>query len=251
MSGKEIMETGSGISRRGIYVTLTVVAALIAVFGYLSFEWLFCPFLRSARLYGGGHRQIGAGTPGSVRFWSKRAKRGSRRKVLAEGRHFLNPIQYDVEIVPAVSIPLGKVGIVTAKVGRELPPGEIIAPDRESKGVWRDVLGPGLYRLNPEGYQIEIADAVNIPVGYVGVVTSQTGREPAPGNFAGPGEKGVLKDILQPGLYYLNRYAYQVNVIEIGMNQVTMSAGSNESVVAARTRLNSATTHSAHWKPRR
>lgn len=44
MSGKEIMETGSGISRRGIYVTLTVVAALIAVFGYLSFEWLFCRF---------------------------------------------------------------------------------------------------------------------------------------------------------------------------------------------------------------
>ena len=167
-------------------------------------------------------------------------EKGIRREVLAEGRHFLNPIQYDVEIVPAVSIPLGKVGIVTAKVGRELPPGEIIAPDRESKGVWRDVLGPGLYRLNPEGYQIEIADAVNIPVGYVGVVTSQTGREPAPGNFAGPGEKGVLKDILQPGLYYLNRYAYQVNVIEIGMNQVTMSAGSNESVVAARTRLNSA-----------
>ena len=44
MSGKEIMKTRSGISRRGIYVTLTIVAALIAVFGYLSFEWLFCRF---------------------------------------------------------------------------------------------------------------------------------------------------------------------------------------------------------------
>lgn len=239
MSGKEIMETGSGISRRGIYVTLTVVAALIAVFGYLSFEWLFCRFyvppgyMAVVTAKSGREPRVGS-------ILVEEGEKGIRREVLAEGRHFLNPIQYDVEIVPAVSIPLGKVGIVTAKVGRELPPGEIIAPDRESKGVWRDVLGPGLYRLNPEGYQIEIADAVNIPVGYVGVVTSQTGREPAPGNFAGPGEKGVLKDILQPGLYYLNRYAYQVNVIEIGMNQVTMSAGSNESVVAARTRLNSA-----------
>ena len=239
MSGKEIMETGSGISRRGIYVTLTVVAALIAVFGYLSFEWLFCRFYvppgYMAVVTAKSGREPRAGS-----ILVEEGEKGIRREVLAEGRHFLNPIQYDVEIVPAVSIPLGKVGIVTAKVGRELPPGEIIAPDRESKGVWRDVLGPGLYRLNPEGYQIEIADAVNIPVGYVGVVTSQTGSEPAPGNFAGPGEKGVLKDILQPGLYYLNRYAYQVNVIEIGMNQVTMSAGSNESVVAARTRLNSA-----------
>ena len=239
MSGKEIMETRSGISRRGIYVTLTIVAALIAVFGYLSFEWLFCRFYvppgYMAVVTAKSGREPKAGS-----ILVEEGEKGIRREVLAEGRHFLNPIQYDVEIVPAVSIPLGKVGIVTAKVGRELPPGEIIAPDRESKGVWRDVLGPGLYRLNPEGYQIEIADAVNIPVGYVGVVTSQTGSEPAPGNFAGPGEKGVLKDILQPGLYYLNRYAYQVNVIEIGMNQVTMSAGSNESVVAARTRLNSA-----------
>ena len=239
MSGKEIMETRSGISRRGIYVTLTIVAALIAVFGYLSFEWLFCRFYVPPGYMAVVTAKSGR-APRAGSILVEEGEKGIRREVLAEGRHFLNPIQYDVEIVPAVSIPLGKVGIVTAKVGRELPPGEIIAPDRESKGVWRDVLGPGLYRLNPEGYQIEIADAVNIPVGYVGVVTSQTGSEPAPGNFAGPGEKGVLKDILQPGLYYLNRYAYQVNVIEIGMNQVTMSAGSNESVVAARTRLNSA-----------
>ena len=239
MSGKEIREPRSGISRRGMYVTSAVVAALIAAFGYLSFEWLFCRFYVPPGYMAVVTAKSGREPkPGSILV--EEGEKGIRREVLAEGRHFLNPIQYDVEIVPAVSIPLGKVGIVTAKVGRELPPGEIIAPDRDSKGVWRDVLGPGLYRLNPEGYQIEIADAVNIPVGYVGVVTSQTGKEPAPGNFAGPGEKGVLKDILQPGLYYLNRYAYQVNVIEIGMNQVTMAAGSNESVVAARTRLNSA-----------
>ena len=51
----------------------------------------------------------------------------------------------------------------------------------------------------------------------------------------------MLSDILQPGLYYLNRYAYQVNVIEIGMNQVTMAAGSNESMVSTRSRLSNAT----------
>lgn len=77
MSGKEIMETGSGISRRGIYVTLTVVAALIAVFGYLSFEWLFCRFYVPPGYMAVVTAKSGREPPGSVRFWSKRAKRGS------------------------------------------------------------------------------------------------------------------------------------------------------------------------------
>ena len=174
--------------------------------------------------------------PGTILV--ERGEKGIWREVLPEGRHFLNPVKYDVRIVKATEIPLGKIGIVISKVGKELPPGEIIAPDHTSKGVWRDVLGPGLYRLNPEGYTIEIADAINIPAGYVGVVTSQTGSSPKPGEFATIGEKGVLQDVLQPGLYYINRYAYQVNVIEIGMNQVSMTSGNKGgSVFNAKSRL--------------
>ena len=174
--------------------------------------------------------------PGTILV--ERGEKGIWREVLPEGRHFLNPVKYDVRIVKATEIPLGKIGIVISKVGKELPAGEIIAPDHDSKGVWRDVLGPGLYRLNPEGYTIEIADAINIPAGYVGVVTSQTGASPKPGEFATIGEKGVLQDVLQPGLYYINRYAYQVNVIEIGMNQVSMTSGNKGgSVFNAKSRL--------------
>jgi len=176
-----------------------------------------------------------APAPGTILV--ERGEKGIWREVLSEGRHFLNPVEYDVRIVPATVIPLGQVGIVTSKVGKELPPGEIIAPDHESKGIWRDALGPGVYRMNPEGYSIELRDAINIPAGYVGVITSQTGKVPAPGEFAVPGEKGVLRDILQPGLYYINRYAYQVNVIEIGMNQVTMTAGSDASVFSTKSRM--------------
>ena len=135
--------------------------------------------------------------PGTILV--ERGEKGIWREVLPEGRHFLNPVKYDVRIVKATEIPLGKIGIVISKVGKELPAGEIIAPDHGCKGVWRDVLGPGLYRLNPEGYTIEIADAINIPAGYVGVVTSQTGTSPKPGEFASIGEKGVLQDVLQPG----------------------------------------------------
>ncbi len=161
--------------------------------------------------------------PGTILV--ERGQKGIWAEVLPEGRHFLDPVSYDVKIVNAVNIPLGKVGIVTSKVGKDLSSGDIIAADRSEKGVWRNVLGPGLYRLNPQGYNIDIVDAINIPIGYVGVVTSQTGATAKPGEFASVGEKGVFKDILQPGLYYINTRAYQVNVIEIGMNQVSMTGG--------------------------
>lgn len=177
MSGKEIMETGSGISRRGIYVTLTVVAALIAVFGYLSFEWLFCRFYVPPGLYGGGHRQIGAGTPRVGSILVEEGEKGIRREVLAEGRHFLNPIQYDVEIVPAVSIPLGNGRHRDRQSRPRTASGRDHRPRPRKQGRMARCARPRpLPAESRRGYQIEIADAVNIPVGYVGVVTSQTGR---------------------------------------------------------------------------
>ena len=134
-------------------VTAVAVLGFIALAVYLVYLWGFCRFYVPA-----GHMAVvtaksgKAPAPGTILV--ERGEKGIWREVLPEGRHFLDPVQYDVKIVPAVSIPLGKVGIVTAKVGKELAPGEIIAPDRESKGVWRDVLGPGVYRLNPEGYSV-------------------------------------------------------------------------------------------------
>lgn len=212
------------------------IAALIII-AVGIYIWFFCRFYVPA-----GHMAVvtakSGKTPAEGTILVERGEKGIWKEVLAEGRHFLDPLYYDYKIVPAVEIPLGKVGIVTSKVGRELPPGEIIAADHNSKGIWKDPLGPGIYRLNPEGYQVEIIDAINIPSGYVGVVTSQTGATPAPGEFAGPGEKGVYRDILQPGLYYVNPYAHQVNVIEIGMNQVTMAGGDKAvSVFSARNRF--------------
>ena len=76
--------------------------------------------------------------------------------------------------------------------------------------------------MNPYGYQIDIVDAVSIPVGYVGVVTSLSGRQTTADAFAGRGEKGVRQDILQPGLYYVNPKELQVDLLEIGVNQVSL-----------------------------
>jgi hypothetical protein len=90
------------------------------------------------------------------------------------------------------------------------------------KGIWRNVLGPGKYRLNPAGYAIDIVDAISIPIGYDGVITSLSGKQAPEGRFAEANEKGVRQDILQPGLYYINPREFGVNVLEIGVNQVSL-----------------------------
>jgi hypothetical protein len=166
-------------------------------------------------------------------------EKGVRRDPLPEGRHFLNPINYSWKIVPVLTVPVGNVAVVTSKTGQELPPGEILAADKTGKGVWKDVLGPGTYRLNPEGYNVQLLDAVHIPIGYVGVVTAQTGKPVKPGEFAGSGEQGVMEEVLHPGLYYINPRAYQVDVLEIGMNQVSI-IGRSGSVVLTKGDITSA-----------
>ncbi len=217
-----------------VVAPIVVIAAVV----WGAYLWFFCRFYVPPTHMAIVTAKSGKTAPSGA-LLVERGEQGIWREVLPEGRYFLDPIMHDIKIVPAITIPIGKVGVVTSKVGKPLPAGEIIAPDKESQGIWLDVLGPGVHRLNPEGYKVDIVDAINIPFGYVGVVTSQTGKPATPGEFAKKGEKGVLKDILQPGLYYINPRAYQVNVIEIGMNQVSMTGGEG-SVIEVKNRIESA-----------
>ncbi|MCF7847233.1 MAG: hypothetical protein K9M45_00160 [Kiritimatiellales bacterium] len=161
---------------------------------------------------------------------ARKGQKGIWEETLGEGRHFLNPIFYDHEVVDVTIIEPGKVGIVTSKVGGKLPEGEFIA-ERGQKGIWRSVLGPGKYRMNPYGYNVEIVDAISIPIGYAGVITSLSGEQAPSGQFANAKQKGVRKDVLQPGLYYVNPKEYQVDVLEIGINQVSLVGQEGSKVV--------------------
>lgn len=202
---------------------------VIILFAYFIWTWGFCRFYVGADQMAIVTSKDGRELP-SGQILADPGQKGILREPLGEGRHFLNPIANDWKIVPVVIIPAGKVGIVTAKDGKSLPPGEFLA-DEDQKGIWKNVLGPGKYRLNPEGYDVSLADAVNIPIGYVGVVTSLSGKKAPDGQFAGPGEKGVRKDILQPGLYYINPNAYKIDVLEIGLSQVALTGREGGQVV--------------------
>ena len=219
-----------------IGMAVGAVAAVVVVF--LGFLWTCCRVYVPAGYMAIVTAKTGDPLP-SGRILAEPGEKGVQRVPLAEGRHFLNPINNDWRIVRVTTIPAGSVGVVTSKTGKELSAGEILAPDEDSKGVWRRVLGPGTYRLNPEGYDIAVMSAINIPIGYAGVVTSLTGKPAPKGQFAGPGEKGVHEKILQPGLYYVNPRAYQVDVVEVGMNQVSI-VGKSGTVVLTKAQSTSA-----------
>lgn len=200
------------------HVSIPVV--LVILLGAFIWQWGFCRFYvgpdQMAVLVAKSGKPL---EPGQI--LARDDQMGVREAVLGEGRHFRNPVIFEWKIFPALAIPAGKLGIVTSKIGKELPQGEFLAEPGQ-KGIWRQVLGPGKYRLNPHGYEVRIEDAVLIPIGYAGVITSLSGRQAPEGAFAGPNEKGVRAAILQPGLYYNNPREFQINVVEIGVNQVSL-----------------------------
>ena len=215
---------GARIDERGCPMksSLKIVVLAVVVLGlpWFVWQWGFCRFYVEPDEMAVVTAKTGSElAPGQI--LAKKGQRGIQEDVLGEGRHFLNPWLYERDIRPVVVIPPGKVGIVTSKVGDDLPEGEFLA-EAGQKGIWRNVLGPGKYRMNPAGYQIDVVDAISIPIGYDGVVTSLSGRQTPPNAFAQAGEKGVRRDVLQPGLYFVNPREYKVDVLEIGVNQVSL-----------------------------
>lgn len=206
--------------RRGtVYLPWVIVLIVLGV-SYFIWMWFFCRFYVGPNQMAIVIAKTGKPLPPG-QILAGEGYQGVQERVLGEGRHFLNPFLYDYKIMEVLVIPPGKVGVVTSKVGENLPEGEFLANPGQ-KGIWRNVLGPGKYRLNPVGYSVEIVDAVSIPIGYVGVLTSLAGKQAPEGAFASKGEKGIRKEVLQPGLYYINPREFKVDVLEIGVNQVSL-----------------------------
>lgn len=158
-------------------------------------------------------------------------QKGIREEVHGEGWHFIWPVLYETEIKPIVSVPgarktaIGvepaKVGIVKALGGTLLPPGQFLA-NRGQQGIWREVLLPGSYRLNPYGYEVKLVDMVEVKQGHVGIKRRKLGVDGATEFATKPTEKGIIRnEILQPGLYPINTEEYEVIPGDVGIYQTT------------------------------
>ncbi len=155
-------------------------------------------------------------TPGQV--LAEKGQKGIQREVEGEGWHFVMPVVYAAELEPNLDVPAGSVGIVTARGGKPLPKGRLLAEDGE-QGIQRRVLTPGSYRINRRGFDVAIAPATEIKPGFVGVVRRLLGKDGASRFAQAADEKGILRDVLQPGLYYINTKEFQVTQTEVGIFQ--------------------------------
>jgi hypothetical protein len=148
-------------------------------------------------------------------------EKGVLLEPLGTGRHFINPFFYERQLHPQAVIGPGEIGVVISKHGTELPSGEFLAGPGQ-RGIQREVLLPGTYKLNPYAFEVKKVKMIEIEPGHVGVLAARSGRAPS-GLLANEGERGVQKVVLEPGLYALNPEAYSVESIEIGFNQITMA----------------------------
>ncbi len=160
-------------------------------------------------------------------------QQGVQAAVLGEGYHFVWPIIYATEIKEDVKVPTGKVGIVTALGGVPPRDGRVLAEKEDEQGIRRPVLPPGTYRLNPYGFTVEMADATEVKPGTVGVLRRLLGRDSRSRFAEQPEEKGILRTILQPGLYYINTKEFEVIHADVGIDQTTYKNDPNPKLSSA------------------
>ncbi|HPF37882.1 MAG TPA: SPFH domain-containing protein [Phycisphaerae bacterium] len=137
-----------------------------------------------------------------------------------------------------------KIGVVTRKVGKRPPQGQVVVSRASGyQGILEEVLTPGVYKINPYVYEVETYPATVIPAGFVGVVTNLFGADradavsaetPTSGptglgdegsassyqrRMASADERGTVRDVLQPGIYFINPKLKKVTLVEIGYNE--------------------------------
>ncbi len=207
-------------------LTALLPAILIVLFLLgCGWVWFFCriepPNGRIAVLT----RKTGTDLPPEQILATQPDQKGIQLATLPEGRYFRNPFVWDWAIVKQTDIPAGKFGVLVRRYGKNPQDGGIIATNEDEKGIVREVLGTGKHRINPYAYDVILCDDIKIDPGYVGVVTSQIGRDilndptpPAPieqGFLVAPGSKGVQAAVLKEGTHRLNPYIYAVSLVNI------------------------------------
>ncbi len=108
-----------------------------------------------------------------------------------------------------------EVAVLIRKTGTNLNSGQVIALDENQKGIQLDVLAEGRYFKNPYTWSWKIHRILDVPAGKLGVMTRLYGEELPPGKIiAEENQRGIMQEILRPGKYRVNPYAYHVAMFD-------------------------------------
>ena len=186
------------------------------------------------------------------RIIATRGEAGFQAKALAPGLYWgMWPWQYSVGMQGFTIIPEGKIGLILANDGAEIPTGAILARRVESdnfqdtekflnnngqKGRQTSYITAGTYRINLFAFTVTIADMISIKENMVGIVTTLDGIPIEGGQIAGKqiaghnnfqdidvflknnGNRGLQPSIVLAGSYNINPWAIQIE--EIPMTDV-------------------------------
>jgi uncharacterized membrane protein YqiK len=178
------------------------------------------------------------------RIIATKGEAGFQAQTLAPGLYWwMWPWQYGVEFTPFNIIPEGKIGLLLANDGADIPTGHILGrrvncdnyqdasaflANGGMKGRQTAVLTAGSYRINTYAFHIAITDMVQIGENKVGVVTTLDGLPIRPGQIAGAqieghnnfqdfdfflqqgGNRGLQPQVMLAGSYNINPWAVQI-----------------------------------------
>jgi len=156
--------------------------------------------------------------------------------------------QYSIKQEELLVVPKGKIAVISAKDGMQLPTGAILARHVDSdnyqnarmfltnggqRGKQVGYLNNGVYRINTLLFDVFQSDITNIEDGKVGIITAQDGVPLDTGTIAGKiiedhnnyqdfdkflangGQRGLQSQVIQAGNYSLNPWAVMVEVVEM------------------------------------
>jgi len=143
--------------------------------------------------------------------------KGIQYEVRKEGRYFPNPWTREARVIDTTIIGQSEVGVLIRKFGKPLPYPKTVATEPDERGPVAQVLNPGRHDVNLLAYDVQRFPAILIPEGHVGVVTLLSGTEPRVKNTytIEPGEKGVQRETLPPGLEFFNPYLKRIDIVDI------------------------------------
>jgi len=223
-------------TRSRLLKLLLAAVVLTAAFG--AFLWLYARVEVEPDTFLVVTNRWGEELPDGELVAPDEAFKGIQRRVLPEGRHFLNPFFYTYERHQVVKVPEKFCAVLIRKSGIEvsaerkaknefLAQGAIDLDAAEKpgeRGIVEQVLGPGKYRFNPYVYSIETVPAVEIESQQVGVKILMYGREPPKERqsayVVNDGERGVQKSIVPGGTHYINPYVARIVPVDVRAHTV-------------------------------
>lgn len=182
-------------------------------------------------------------------FLEQGGQKGPQIDMLLPGTYRINSKLFEVRVHDAVTIPAKKVGMVTARDGESLPPTEYVAKSIQGhrdfqdgasflqaggqRGPQLDFLKPGTYYVNPLMFDVVSDEVLHVQRGEVSVIVSNIGKDPTLTAMAQTpaqnpeerlkkgieryvveaGYRGIQREVLGPGTYYLNKLAYTPHII--------------------------------------